>query len=299
MLGALFLGRVNKKKNKKGDPCSDLKAQLEVAQSAHGAATKQITLQELLIAQLQKEIEDVNGKLAGKVKAHAKDVAGNIKDELVKQEKSGVLKEVVGVAEEAKALYDDLSEKYTQAKELLAVLKARQAGFADEVREREALFNMCIQGTALASRAASPLDSELLSGDNSDIMNRVVHFEIHVDDPERAMKFYADVFGWTFMQWGERKYWMVMTAPKESTEPGINGGLLPRSASMPHGVSGANAFVCTVQVENFDEIAKKIIAAKGAVTMPKYALVGMAWQGYFLDTEGNTFGIHEADVNAK
>jgi hypothetical protein len=24
----------------------------------------------------------------------------------------------------------------------------------------------------------------------------------------------------------------------------------------------------------------------------------MAWQGYFVDTEGNTFGIHQPDENA-
>ena len=28
------------------------------------------------------------------------------------------------------------------------------------------------------------------------------------------------------------------------------------------------------------------------------ALVGMAWQGYSLDTEGNTFGIHQPDPEA-
>jgi predicted enzyme related to lactoylglutathione lyase len=32
--------------------------------------------------------------------------------------------------------------------------------------------------------------------------------------------------------------------------------------------------------------------------MPKFALPGMAWQGYFVDTEGNTFGIHQPDENA-
>ena len=35
------------------------------------------------------------------------------------------------------------------------------------------------------------------------------------------------------------------------------------------------------------------------VAMPKFALAGMAWQGYFLDTEGNTFGVHQPDENAK
>jgi predicted enzyme related to lactoylglutathione lyase len=130
-------------------------------------------------------------------------------------------------------------------------------------------------------------------------MNRVVHFEIQAEDPDRAMKFYKDVFGWSFTKWGEQEYWMVMTAEKESKEPGINGGLLPRPAKMPPKECGTNAFTCTVQVENFDETAKKIEAAGGMIAMPKFAIPKMAWQGYFLDTEGNTFGVHQPDENAQ
>lgn len=130
-------------------------------------------------------------------------------------------------------------------------------------------------------------------------MNRVVHFEIQVENPERAMKFYKDVFDWHFDQWGEQKYWIIMTAEKDSKEPGINGGLLPRPAKTPPKEHGSNAYVCTVQVESFDETAKKIEVAGGLVAMPKFAFPGMAWQGYFVDTEGNTFGVHQTDTNAK
>jgi predicted enzyme related to lactoylglutathione lyase len=129
--------------------------------------------------------------------------------------------------------------------------------------------------------------------------NRVVHFEIQADNPERAMKFYQDVFAWNFQQWGDQKYWIIMTAEKDSKEPGINGGLLPRPAKLPSQQCGANAYVCTVQVDNFDETARKIAAAGGAVAMPKFALPGMAWQGYFIDPEGNTLGVHQPDKNAK
>lgn len=130
-------------------------------------------------------------------------------------------------------------------------------------------------------------------------MNRIVHFEIQVDNPDRAMKFYKDVFGWSFEQWGENKYWMIMTADKDSKDPGINGGLLPRPAKTPPKECGTNSYVCTVQVDNFDEIAKKIETAGGIVAMPKFAIANMAWQGYFIDTEGNTFGVHQTDENAK
>ena len=131
-------------------------------------------------------------------------------------------------------------------------------------------------------------------------MNRVVHFEIQAEKPERAAKFYREIFGWKIEKWnGPMEYWMVMTAEKDSKELGINGGLLQRPANTPPKECGTNAFVCTIQVENFDETAKKIKKAGGIVAMPKFAIPKMAWQGYFIDTEGNTFGIHQQDENAK
>lgn len=129
--------------------------------------------------------------------------------------------------------------------------------------------------------------------------NRITHFEIQTDDIARAKKFYEDAFGWEITQWGEMKYWMIMTAPKDSKEPGINGGLLPRPCPAPKSEQGTNAFVCTVQVEDYDAVHTKIMAAGGIVAMPKFAFPGMAWQGYYLDTEGNTFGLHQTDANAK
>ncbi|MBP7770390.1 MAG: hypothetical protein KA066_00575 [Candidatus Pacebacteria bacterium] len=70
-------------------------------------------------------------------------------------------------------------------------------------------------------------------------MNRVVHFEIQADDLERAKKFYADSFGWTFQQMGPEfgNYVIVITGPgpdeigagKVSMEDvGINGGMMKR-----------------------------------------------------------------------
>ncbi len=130
-------------------------------------------------------------------------------------------------------------------------------------------------------------------------MNRIVHFEIQADEPERAIKFYQSVFGWEFPKWlDEPPYWGILTAPQDSQEPGINGGLLKRPAPAPRPEQGINAFVCTVQVDDFDATAKKIEAAGGIVALPKHPIMGIAWQGYFLDTEGNTFGIHQQDEKA-
>lgn len=128
---------------------------------------------------------------------------------------------------------------------------------------------------------------------------RVVHFEIQADDLDRAREFYGAVFGWTFEDYSQMTgapYWGVVTGPEDT--PGINGGLLRRPAPAAVAEQGTNAFVCTVEVEDFDATATAVLQAGGVVALPKYALPGMAWQGYFLDTEGNTFGIHQPDTSA-
>lgn len=130
-------------------------------------------------------------------------------------------------------------------------------------------------------------------------MLRVVHFEIHCDNPERAAAFYTQVFGWDIKKWDSptMEYWMVMTGPKEDTS-GISGGLMKRPAGSPVDGQAMNAFVCTVDVPSVDEYLQKIQSAGGSIAMPKFALPGMAWLAYAKDTEGNTFGIFQEDKNA-
>jgi hypothetical protein len=130
--------------------------------------------------------------------------------------------------------------------------------------------------------------------------NRVSHFEIHATDPETLAKFYVAVFGWEIKKWegGAFEYWMVMTGdPKEAG--GINGGMLKRMGAAAPSGAPVNAFVCTMTVDSFDDIAKKVLANGGRVALPKAAIPGMAWQGYFKDPDGNIFGIHQPDPAAK
>ncbi|MEZ5094720.1 MAG: VOC family protein [Nocardioides sp.] len=132
-------------------------------------------------------------------------------------------------------------------------------------------------------------------------MARVVHFEIQADDVERAKQFYGAALGWRFEDWsgpaGGTTYWGILTG--DADQPGINGGLMPRPAPAPGPGQGTNAYVCTVQVDDYDATEAAIVAAGGVVALPKMALAGMAWQGYYLDTEGNTFGIHQPDPEAR
>ena len=127
-------------------------------------------------------------------------------------------------------------------------------------------------------------------------MPRVVHFEIHAADPERGVKFYEKVFGWTFQKWeGPMDYWLIATGP--DSEPGINGGLLPRRGEIDG--QAVIAYVCTIGVDDLDATAATVEANGGTVAVPKMPIPGMGWLAYYKDTEGNIFGMMESDPNAK
>lgn len=131
-------------------------------------------------------------------------------------------------------------------------------------------------------------------------MSRLIHFEIHVDNMERAKTFYENVFGWTFQDWTDyagMPYFGAVTG--DENEPGINGALMQRRGPAPTANQPLNGFACTMGVEDYDITEAKILKNGGTVAMPKYALPQMAWQGYYTDTEGNLFGIHQPDPNAR
>lgn len=130
-------------------------------------------------------------------------------------------------------------------------------------------------------------------------MSRPIHFEIHAADVERAKTFYATAFGWTYQDWSEyigSPYAGVVSGPEG--EPGINGAIMQRQGDFDGVGAPVNGAVLTMGVADYDASAAVILAAGGREALPKMALPGMAWQGYFLDTEGNVFGIHQPDPNA-
>lgn len=136
-------------------------------------------------------------------------------------------------------------------------------------------------------------------------MNRIVHFEIHAGDPERAVKFYQDVFGWEIEEWSppgtevkdEDRYWMMMTGPE--TEPGINGGLMLRRGPAPAEGQPVNAYVCTIGVDDQDKSLDAVLKAGGSIALPRMAVPGVGWLAYCRDTEGNTFGVIQPDESAQ
>ena len=126
-------------------------------------------------------------------------------------------------------------------------------------------------------------------------MPRVVHFEIHVDNPERVIKFYQDVFGWEFTKWdGPQAYWLIKTGP--DSVPGINGGLMQRRC--PVDGQAVIAYICTIDTPSLDEHLKKAEANGAIVVVPKMPIPGVGWLAYCKDTEGNILGLMQADPKA-
>ena len=128
-------------------------------------------------------------------------------------------------------------------------------------------------------------------------MSRIVHFEVHASDPERAIGFYTSMFGWDFHKWeGPVDYWLITTGPDD--EPGINGGLARRQGDPPVESAAVNCYTCVVQVADLDACLQKIAAAGGSIALPKMAVPGVGWTAYGKDTEGNLFGMMQPDPNA-
>ncbi len=74
--------------------------------------------------------------------------------------------------------------------------------------------------------------------------------------------------------------------------------MLKRPANTPPPECGTNAFVCSFEVADFDAVAETILDRGGQVALPKFAVPATCWQGYFVDCEGNTFGLFQVDPNA-
>jgi uncharacterized protein len=125
-------------------------------------------------------------------------------------------------------------------------------------------------------------------------MNSIGFFEIQSSEPSREVAFYKAVFGWNFHKEESYpiEYYRIET-------PGTWGGLLKRPVPIPQGAAGTNAYVCSIQVADFDATHEAIIAAGGQIAMEKFAVPGKCWQGYFMDQDRNTFGVFQVDDAAK
>lgn len=123
----------------------------------------------------------------------------------------------------------------------------------------------------------------------------LVHFEIHVNDMERARNFYTEVFDWKFRKVDMPiEYWLFQTGrtqmPDGSTA-GIDGGMLKKSGKDGGEGASPNAFVCTVGVDDIDDTLEKAKKLGATTQMEKDKMPGIGWLSYLKDPEDNIFGV--------
>ena len=119
-------------------------------------------------------------------------------------------------------------------------------------------------------------------------MGRVIHFEIHCGDLDRAERFYRDVFGWEIQRYegAPVDYRLVTTGPDD--EPGINGALVERRGEIDG--EAVIAYVNTIAVDDLAATQEQIATSGGEQVLERMEVPGVGHLAYFKDTEGNIFG---------
>jgi uncharacterized protein len=117
--------------------------------------------------------------------------------------------------------------------------------------------------------------------------NPVGWFDIHVTNIDRAKKFYETVFNLQFvdapMQWGRQSFF-----PFNPESPNISGALVEKQDMTNKG----NNTVVYFETEDCTAEEKRIEQAGGKVVSPKMAIGEFGFISIFIDTEGNTIGLH-------
>lgn len=121
-------------------------------------------------------------------------------------------------------------------------------------------------------------------------MSRAVHYDLSADDPQRAVDFYCNVFGWKIEKWaGPTEYWLMTTG--DETQPGISGGIARR-------IEPNDTTAVVYDVVSVEEAAARVVASGGSIREPKQVLRGVGYLIACRDTEGNTFCLLQPDPNA-
>jgi len=112
-------------------------------------------------------------------------------------------------------------------------------------------------------------------------MGRVVGFEMNSQNPEKAVAFYSEIFGWTFDEpnWD---YWPATTGSE--AKEGINGGLGKGPQDYPHGTR------VQIEVENMEDTIQKAVGLGAQIVRDKMEFDEF-YLAYLVDPVGNGIGL--------
>jgi hypothetical protein len=113
---------------------------------------------------------------------------------------------------------------------------------------------------------------------------KVVHFDIPIDDADRAVAFYNEVFDWGLERWGQMDYWTTAERPGD----GIGGALGRREQP-------GEAVTIYIDVDDIDATLAAIEAAGGRRLSERMPIPTVGWMALFADPEGNRIGLFQSD----
>ena len=119
-------------------------------------------------------------------------------------------------------------------------------------------------------------------------MPTLMHFEIPVDNVERAKSFYSKLFGWEIKEIPSMDYWIITTGGEKA----VGGGMMKRQ-------NPGQTIVNYIDVPSVDKYAAEIEKLGRKIIFPKTTIPEMGYFAMCLDTEKNTFGIWEDNKNVK
>ncbi len=123
-------------------------------------------------------------------------------------------------------------------------------------------------------------------------MPTIAHFDIPADEPARAKDFYEKLFGWKMTQIpGPNEYYLFQTTSEEG-EVLVRGGLGKRG-------DPAQRITNFIGVRSLEEYSHKVKELGGRIVQEKTTVPGWGYLMICTDTEDNTFGLWEEDINAE
>ena len=120
-------------------------------------------------------------------------------------------------------------------------------------------------------------------------MAKVVHFEIHSKNIDKAKDFFSKVFNWEFDRWGGPKnYWLLNSDDENSIK-----------ATIIDTTSELQGVINTIEVFSIDETLEKVVKLGGKILLKKTLVENTGYIAYFSDLDSNVFGIVEKNSLAK
>jgi len=110
--------------------------------------------------------------------------------------------------------------------------------------------------------------------------NPICHWELMVNDVEKAKRFYSTVFGWRFDSSKTAEYTMI------DTGQGVGGGMMAKPPGAPS--AALNSYF---QVDDVEKTLRTVVEAGGAVIVPKTEIPRMGWFAMFLDPDRIPIGV--------